>query len=116
MRLASFLAVAVAIILIRMLPQAKSLESVLGVNSAMLSLPLILLFSLILGLRAIVNIPVNLEANWIFQLTEVRQTAALFCWIAQRDLFPEFASSASASIRPQHLSLGMEACLLSQPF
>jgi hypothetical protein len=78
MRLASFLTVAVAVFLVRMLPQARNLENLFGINKAMLALPLILSFFLILGLRGGVNMPVNLEANWVFQLTEVKKRRHYF--------------------------------------
>jgi hypothetical protein len=87
MRLTSFITVAVAIILIRLLPQGKDLDTLLGINSAMLSLPLILSFFLIMGLRGIVNIPVNLEANWVFQLTEVRKRRHYFSGMRKGIIF-----------------------------
>jgi len=94
MRLAGFLTVAVAVILIRMLTQGQNLKTLLGINKGMLSLPLILSFFLILGLRAIVNVPVNLQANWIFRLTEVRKRRHYFSGLRKgiifRNLLPLF--------------------------
>ena len=44
----------------------------------MLSIPLILSFALLLGLRSAASVPVSLEANWVFRLTERPQVRHYF--------------------------------------
>jgi hypothetical protein len=69
-RLFSYLAVSSGLALI-LLASTQFLRSRLTVDSkTLLSVPLILSFFLLLGVRALANIPSSLEANWVFQMTE----------------------------------------------
>ena len=70
MGIASYVATSVAIILIILISGAFSIQSLSDVNKALLSIPLVLSFFLLIGIRTIVNIPAANEANWIFKLTE----------------------------------------------
>jgi hypothetical protein len=40
------------------------------IQKILMSIPLILSFFLILGLKSSVNLPISLEANWVFRLTD----------------------------------------------
>ncbi len=73
MRLASFLAVAVGMVLVILAPQAQNLRNETSLNPTLLAIPLILSFFLLIGVKGIVKVPISLEANWIFQLTEVKK-------------------------------------------
>ncbi|HVP47848.1 MAG TPA: hypothetical protein VMT32_14740 [Bryobacteraceae bacterium] len=53
----------------------KGLEWKPAQEVAMLSLPLVISFFLLSGMRFIFNIPSELSANWIFQVTERREQA-----------------------------------------
>jgi len=70
MRFASYLATSVAVILIILVSSSRDIQSLSSVNTVLLSIPLIFSFFLLIGIRVIVNIPMNIEANWIFRLTE----------------------------------------------
>ena len=70
MRLFNYLAVSSALALI-MLGTTQLLRSQMTTaNRTLLSIPLTLSFFVILGIRALVNVPASLEANWVFQITE----------------------------------------------
>jgi len=70
MRLFNYLAVSSALALI-MLGTTQLLRSHMTVsNRTLLAIPLILSFFLLLGIRALANVPASLEANWVFQITE----------------------------------------------
>ena len=73
MRLASFLAVAVGMMLVILAPQAHNLLAETSLNTTLLAIPLILSFFLLIGVKGIIKVPISLEANWIFQLTEVKK-------------------------------------------
>jgi hypothetical protein len=70
MRLTTYIAVGVGLILVLVVPKLGDPKSLFEINKTMLSVPLILSFFLVLGIRGIVNVPISLEANWIFQITE----------------------------------------------
>jgi hypothetical protein len=70
MRFASYVATSVAIILIILVSNSSSIQSFSNVNKTLLSIPLILSFFMLVGIRIIVNIPIAVEANWILKLTE----------------------------------------------
>lgn len=79
MRLATFLACGLALVPFLITMKVVQKGHLFDVNLTMLSIPLILSFALLLGLRSAVSVPVSLEANWIFRLTErpqVRQYSA----------------------------------------
>jgi hypothetical protein len=44
------------------------------INKGLLLIPLIFILILLLGIKNVVNIPVSLSANWVFQLTENPET------------------------------------------
>ena len=70
MRLFNYLSVSSALALI-MLSTTQLLRSHMSVsNRTLLAIPLVLSFFLLLGIRTLANVPANLEANWVFQLTE----------------------------------------------
>ena len=77
-RLASFLAVAVGLILVQVLPQPEILRESAITNRTLLAIPLILGFFLMLGLRGVMQIPLDVEANWIFRLTESQRKQHYF--------------------------------------
>jgi hypothetical protein len=72
MRLATYLAISSALILIVLGSQMRNPKIFFQVNKTLLSIPLILALFLLVGLRGIVKVPISLEANWIFRLTEER--------------------------------------------
>ena len=73
MRLVSFLAVALGVILILMIALFESFLIGSQYNRTLLAVPLILSLFLLLGIKKVVDIPVSLEANWVFQLTETEE-------------------------------------------
>ena len=74
MRLVSFLAVALGIILILMIDLFKNYLTGPQNNRTLLAVPLILSLSLLLGIKKIIDVPVSLESNWVFQLTEIENS------------------------------------------
>ncbi len=70
MRFASYMATSIAIILIVLVSSSRGIHVFSSVNKTLLSIPLILSFFMLLGIRVIANIPITVEANWIFKLTE----------------------------------------------
>ncbi|MFC2167441.1 hypothetical protein ACFLRW_00510 [Acidobacteriota bacterium] len=70
MRLAIFAAIGVSLELIFLISNSQNLHSYSQLNTAFLTLPMILTVFLLLGIRSVVNIPLSLDANWIFRLTE----------------------------------------------
>ncbi|MBP7794270.1 MAG: hypothetical protein KA087_01220 [Candidatus Saccharicenans sp.] len=67
-RILSYLGVGFGVSLIMFVSTGKFFWKAQAGN--MLSLPLVLSFFLVLGIRDATNIPLNLEANWIFEMTE----------------------------------------------
>jgi hypothetical protein len=70
MRLASFMAIALGMIFIILVSRSSHTKVFSTFDKTLLSLPLILAFFLVVGIRRIVKIPTHLEANWIFRMTE----------------------------------------------
>lgn len=70
MRLIAYGAVAMAILLTVMASETLHVGEMLGLQKTLLAAPLVLSFFIITGLRNITEIPVSLEANWIFKFTE----------------------------------------------
>lgn len=70
MRLTTYLAASIAVILVILVSSSGIIQTLSSVNTSLLSIPLILSFFLLVGIRVIVNIPITVEANWIFRLTE----------------------------------------------
>jgi hypothetical protein len=64
------MAIAVGIIIISLLPSFDKSFSIRSTDVAVLSVPLVLSFFLLIGIWGNINIPVSLQANWIFHLTE----------------------------------------------
>ncbi len=71
----TFLAVGVAIAAIGLATVVVSSERAVisQLDSVLLSIPLILTFFLLVGMRVIFAIPVELEANWLFQIAPMRR-------------------------------------------
>ncbi len=78
MRLATYLAASIAVILVILVSSAGIVQTLSSVNTAFLSIPLILSFFLLVGIRVIVNIPITVEANWIFRMTETKDIKDYF--------------------------------------
>jgi len=74
MRLASYLVVAVGIVLILLAAKATAQGNIDSFDKTILSIPFILSFFLVLGIRATSQIPVAVDANWIFRLIETIDT------------------------------------------
>jgi len=70
MRVASYLATSIAVILIILVLGPRSIQELSDVNKTLLSIPLVLSIFLLIGIRAVVNIPTSNGANWVFKLTE----------------------------------------------
>ncbi len=70
MRVATYMATSVAVILVILVLGPRSIQELSGINKPLLSIPLILSFFLLIGIRAVVNIPAAKEANWAYKLTE----------------------------------------------
>jgi hypothetical protein len=71
MRLASYIVVAVGIVLILLTAKTTALGSFDSFDKTILSIPFILSFFLVFGIRATSQIPVAIQANWIFKLAEI---------------------------------------------
>jgi hypothetical protein len=71
MRLASYMVVAVGIVLILLASRTTPLGNLDNFDRTVLSIPFVLSFFLVLGIRATSNIPIAIEANWIFRLREI---------------------------------------------
>jgi hypothetical protein len=70
MRLFGYMAVSSGLALI-LLASTQLLRRHLTIfNKTLLSIPLILAFFLLLGIRSLSNVPSSLEANWVFRMTE----------------------------------------------
>lgn len=70
MRLATFAAVGAGLGLILIATNIRSFDNFYELNTTLLSIPTVLTFFLLVGIRNVVNIPSSLEANWVFRLTE----------------------------------------------
>ena len=94
MRLASFVAVGVGLIPFQIAFKGVALKSLIGINKVMVSIPLILSFFYLLGLRSVMNMPISLRANWIFRLTEWKERRHYFSGMRKAifflSLFPLF--------------------------
>jgi hypothetical protein len=78
MRLATYFACGVALVPFLITMQTVKKGHLLSINPTLVSIPLVLSFALLLGLRSVMNMPVSLEANWVFRLTERPQIVAYF--------------------------------------
>jgi hypothetical protein len=70
MQLIAYGAVAIAVLLIVMTSETLNVGEMIRLQKTLLAAPLVLSFFLITGLRNIIDIPVSIEANWIFKFTE----------------------------------------------
>lgn len=86
-RLASFIAVALGLILVLVLPQPAIFHEGSLTSRTLMALPLILGFFLLIGLRGIVQIPSSLDANWVFRLTEYERKRHYFSALRKVILF-----------------------------
>jgi hypothetical protein len=78
MRLATYVACGVAVVPFLITMRVVKKGHLLGINLTLVSIPLILSFVLLLGLRSVISVPVSLEANWVFRLTEKPNILAYF--------------------------------------
>ena len=78
MRLASFIAIALGMIFIMFVSRSSHTKIFSTFDKTLLSVPLILAFFLVVGIRRIVKIPCQLEANWIFRITESKNKKKYF--------------------------------------
>jgi hypothetical protein len=78
MRLATYFACGVALVPFLITMRTVEKGNLLSINATLVSIPLVLSFALLLGLRSVMNVPVSLEANWVFRLTERPQILAYF--------------------------------------
>ena len=95
MRLISYVAVSIGLILIIiMVAGGFKPKNLSEINKTLLSIPLIISFFLLIGLKSIVDIPVELPANWIFKLTEIENKKHYFIGLRKGifffTLFPLF--------------------------
>lgn len=70
MSLAYYLAVGAAVILLFIVAYREAFRTLTPSNGFLLAQPLLLVFTLVAGIRVLVNQPVAPEANWVFRLTE----------------------------------------------
>jgi len=63
--------VAIGIVLILLATRTTPLGNLDNFDRTLLSIPFVLSFFLVLGIRATSNIPIAIEANWIFRLREI---------------------------------------------
>jgi hypothetical protein len=104
-------------------------ELVLGITrSGLLEAPLILSFFIVSGLRATFNIPYELDANWVFQITSGSGAAeflrATKLWVLLRGIVPAYAAIGALEfyfLEPAeavfHLTFGLAiAALLTEFF
>ncbi len=70
MRMAMYVAIASGFIIITLLPYLDDYSSLTPKSPTIISIQLVLSFFIVIGVRGNVNIPVSLQANWVFQLTE----------------------------------------------
>lgn len=73
MRLYIYIALALSLILIQFISHGVLLSSSLRMTRTFVSIPLIISVFLILGIRNISGVPISIDANWIFMITEKRK-------------------------------------------
>jgi hypothetical protein len=74
MSLAYYLAVGAAVILLFIVAYREAFRMLTPANGYLLAQPLLLVFTVVAGIRVLVNQPAAPEANWIFRLTETPRT------------------------------------------
>jgi len=78
MRLATFITISIGIGLFLFSMDFKSAGNIFQITRALLVIPLLIPLLLLLGLKGVINIPISIEANWIFQLTETKNKKDYF--------------------------------------
>jgi hypothetical protein len=73
--LVNYLAAGSAGILLLVTAYRESFRTLTPANGFLLVLPLLFAFTIIAGLRVLVDRPIALEANWVFRLAETRRTS-----------------------------------------
>lgn len=64
------LAVGAAVVMLSIVASRRNLQALVPANTYFLAQSLLVVFVLLAGLRAVVDIPVALDSNWIFRVTE----------------------------------------------
>ncbi|MFC2156339.1 hypothetical protein ACFLT9_00750 [Acidobacteriota bacterium] len=72
-RLASYIACGIGLVLIFLVSQHIGSEVLFSANRTMLSMPIVLAFFLMMGIKSGADMPVAPQANWIFRITEHTQ-------------------------------------------
>ncbi len=78
MRLATYMACGIALVPFLITMRSVRRGHLLGLNLTLVIIPLVLSFALLLGLRSVMSLPVSLESNWVFRLTERPKIRAYF--------------------------------------
>lgn len=86
-RITIFVSISIGLVLILLVYQGNSASGNLEDNRVHLMIPLILSFFLLIGIRAVLKIPVFHEANWIFKITEINDTQQYFLGIRKGIFF-----------------------------
>ena len=79
MLLAMYVGVALAIALSVIVPRAvrDGMQGFVRPDPSLLALPLVFLFFGLVGFRAVINIPIEISANWVFRLREAHDRDAV---------------------------------------
>ena len=77
MTLVYYLAAGTAVILVLVAAYREAFRTLTPANGFLLVLPLLLAFTVVVGLRVLVDRPAALEANWVFRLSETPADVAL---------------------------------------
>ena len=85
MRLAAYLVVGAGFVILQFILSGR--EAVTAESWAMRSVPFILSLALLLGVKDTVNMPLSLDANWIFRLTENPEKRHYFAGLRKAVLF-----------------------------
>jgi hypothetical protein len=85
-QLATYFGMAIAVGVLKLLPPLLSLRGTLVLDaprSYTISVPLVLMFFAVFGLRAAFTIPTELDANWVFRLVQptVRESVRASRWL-----------------------------------
>jgi hypothetical protein len=70
MRLISYGAVAIAFLMIVLTSETLDFHQMIKMRKTLIAAPLVFSFFILIGLRKVIEIPVSLDANWIFKFTE----------------------------------------------
>ncbi len=75
MTLVYYMAAGAAALLVLVVAYRESFRTLTPGNGFFLVLPLLLAFTIVIGLRVLVDRPIALEANWVFRLAETTRTS-----------------------------------------